>query len=93
MRSSTSHGSTDWACPDSPDLKLSNRLVRTRMPGGVAGEPPVGGPLCRLNRVSAGVVHIPALSDRACGQACRRGRPNLGVLTGPWQRDLRQRAP
>ncbi len=48
MRSSTSHGSTDWACPDSPDLKLSNRLVRTRMPGGVAGEPPVGGPLCRL---------------------------------------------
>lgn len=37
MRSSTSHGSTDWACPDSPDLKLSNRLVRTRMPGGVAG--------------------------------------------------------
>ena len=26
-----------WACPDSHDLKLSNRPVRTRMPGGVAG--------------------------------------------------------
>ena len=24
-------------CPDSPDLKLSNRPVRIRMPGGVAG--------------------------------------------------------
>lgn len=28
-----------WACPGSPDLKLSNRPVRTRMPGGVAGVP------------------------------------------------------
>ena len=27
--------------PDSPDLKLSNRPVRTRMPGGVAGAPPI----------------------------------------------------
>ncbi len=27
--------------PDCPDLKLSNRPVRTRMPGGVAGEPPI----------------------------------------------------
>jgi hypothetical protein len=29
------------------NLKLSNRPVRTRMPGGVAGVPPTGGPLCR----------------------------------------------
>ena len=27
--------------PDSHDLKLSNRPVRTRMPGGVAGAPPM----------------------------------------------------
>jgi hypothetical protein len=32
---------TDWESPDSPDLKLSNRPVRTRTPGGVAGAPPV----------------------------------------------------
>jgi hypothetical protein len=31
------------------NLKLSNRPVRTRMPGGVAGVPPTGGPLCRLS--------------------------------------------
>ena len=30
-----------WACPDSHDLKLSNRPVRTRMPGGVAGVQPI----------------------------------------------------
>jgi len=41
MRSSTSRGSTDLAYPDSPNLKLLNRLVRTRTPGGVAGEPPM----------------------------------------------------
>ena len=28
---------TSWVCPDSHDLNLSNRTVRTRMPGGVAG--------------------------------------------------------
>jgi hypothetical protein len=32
------------------NLKLSNRPVRTRMPGGVAGVPPTGGPLCRLGQ-------------------------------------------
>jgi hypothetical protein len=32
--------STNWDFPGSPrDLNLSNRPVRTRMPGGVAGEP------------------------------------------------------
>jgi hypothetical protein len=33
--------STDWACQGCHDLKLSNRPVRTRMPGGVAGPPPI----------------------------------------------------
>ena len=28
---------TGWGCPDSHDLNFSNRPVRTRMPGGVAG--------------------------------------------------------
>ena len=28
---------TGWVCPDSHDLNFSNRPVRTRMPGGVAG--------------------------------------------------------
>ncbi len=32
--------STKWDCQDCHDLKLSNRPVRTRMPGGVAGAPP-----------------------------------------------------
>ena len=37
-----------WVCRDCPDLKLSNRRVRTRMPGGVAGVSPIAGdPLCR----------------------------------------------
>jgi len=36
--SSRSSGPTKWECPDSPDLNPSNRPVRTRMPGGVAGE-------------------------------------------------------
>src|ERR1700688_1808930 len=35
--SSRSDGQTSWECPGSPDLNLSNRPVRTRMPGGVAG--------------------------------------------------------
>jgi len=30
-----------WGYQDCPDLKLSNRPVRTRMPGGVAGVPPI----------------------------------------------------
>jgi len=37
-----------WECQDCRDLKPSNRPVRTRMPGGVAGVPPTGGPLCRF---------------------------------------------
>ncbi|OXI35401.1 hypothetical protein CFB84_37665 [Burkholderia aenigmatica] len=34
--------------PDSHNLNFPNRPVRTRMPGGVAGERPHGRPLCRL---------------------------------------------
>jgi len=59
-------GSTDWGCPDSPDLKPSNRLVRTRMPGGVAGAPPYGGPLCRLPRRGL-EGQSPRTEDRPCG--------------------------
>ncbi len=44
MQSWTSHRSTDWVCPESPNLKLLNRPVRTRMPGGVGGAEPVGPP-------------------------------------------------
>ena len=40
----------NWDCPASHDLKLSNRPVRTRMPGGVAGVSPSGDPLCRWVR-------------------------------------------
>jgi len=32
---------TGWVCRACHDLKLSNRLVRTRMPGGVAGAQPI----------------------------------------------------
>lgn len=32
---------TGWESPGCHDLKLSNRPVRTRMPGGVAGAPPI----------------------------------------------------
>ena len=35
------HGSTGWDWCDSHNLNLSNRPVRTRMPGGVAGERPM----------------------------------------------------
>lgn len=39
-----------WLTEDLPmNLKRSNRPVRTRMPGDVAGAPPTGGPLCRWN--------------------------------------------
>src|SRR5690606_22619172 len=42
--------STSWGSPGSPrDLNSSNRPVRTRMPGGVAGVPrDYLGPLCRF---------------------------------------------
>src|SRR5690606_32472055 len=47
--------STSWGSPGSPrDLNSSNRPVRTRMPGGVAGVPrDYLGPLCRFR---AGVI-------------------------------------
>ena len=42
--------STGWACPDSHDLNFSNRPVRTRMPGGVAGERPKVAPYADCSR-------------------------------------------
>ncbi|WP_218570158.1 hypothetical protein, partial [Pseudomonas sp. F01002] len=39
---------TGWVYLDSADLNFSNRPVRTRMPGGVAGARPDGRPLCRF---------------------------------------------
>lgn len=44
------HGSTGWDWSGSPDLNYSNRPVRTRMPGGVAGARPDGRPLCRFEK-------------------------------------------
>ena len=38
MPSSPWRGPTSWEYPASHDLNSSNRPVRTRMPGGVAGE-------------------------------------------------------
>ena len=43
-------GPTGWVYLDSADLNFSNRPVRTRMPGGVAGARPDGRPLCRFRR-------------------------------------------
>jgi RNA-directed DNA polymerase len=42
--SSRSDGQTKWGCPDLRNLNLSNRPVRIRMPGGVAGERPLRPP-------------------------------------------------
>jgi len=39
------------ASPDSYDLNFSNRPVRTRMPGGVAGVRLNRRPLCRLTSI------------------------------------------
>jgi hypothetical protein len=50
---------TSWECQDGPDLKLSNRPVRTRMPGGVAGAAVIiAAPLCRLEDLGA-IKNIP----------------------------------
>ncbi|MEN9438248.1 MAG: hypothetical protein RIR09_2903, partial [Pseudomonadota bacterium] len=54
---------TDWACPDCLDLKRSNRPVRTRMPGGVAGAPPTmeapyADVLSRVDELAATALHF-----------------------------------
>ena len=65
--------STSWVCPGSPrNLNSPNRPVRTRMPGGVAGDPrDCLGPLCRFGALEGhteepfekglGVAHLPGL--------------------------------
>jgi len=50
MECSRWRGSTGWVYLDSADLNFSNRPVRTRMPGGVAGARPDGRLLCRFGR-------------------------------------------
>jgi hypothetical protein len=52
--------SADWACQGCHDLKLSNRPVRTRMPGGVAGAQPImAAPYADLTSVRNGVFLQP----------------------------------
>ena len=53
--------STGSGYPVSPDLNFSNRPVRTRMPGGVAGERSVQvRPLCRSTRENVPVYKFGA---------------------------------
>ena len=49
-------------CKLQHDLNHFNRPVRTRMPGGVAGEQPKGCPLCRLRPAWAAVLEVKVLS-------------------------------
>ena len=64
-------------CKARGNLNFSNRPVRTRMPGGVAGERSEGRPLCRLGRV---YMYL-------CKYSCARAnRVNWGDATGPVQR-------
>ena len=52
---------TGWEYPDCHDLKLSNRPVRTRMPGGVAGVQPImAAPYADsgIQRSSSRVIHL-----------------------------------
>jgi hypothetical protein len=65
------HGRTGWGYPVSVDLNFSNRPVRTRMPGGVAGESGYPLPLCRF--------HIGGVSCRSC--LLHVYAPELAVFT------------
>ena len=58
--------STSWVSPGWPrNLNFSNRPVRTRMPGGVAGVPAdLAGPLCRSNRWADAIAG-------SCGRSVR----------------------
>ncbi len=71
VRPAWSHdGLTNLECPGSPNLNLSNRPVRTRMPGGVAGvrshrspPMPIGNPagvrlLARFRGVAAALADV-----------------------------------
>src|SRR5690606_26439174 len=79
--------STSWGSPGSPrDLNSSNRPVRTRMPGGVAGVPrDYLGPLCRLSfgaadsrRLAGGPTERRLLSlDSSRARLFRWGRVRL----------------
>ena len=69
--------STGWVYLDSHNLNFSNRPVRTRMPGGVAGERPLGRPLCRLLGIS---VHAHLNRSRRDAVSCSSVRENLGPI-------------
>ena len=72
-------GSTDWVYLDSADLNFSNRPVRTRMPGGVAGARPDGRLLCRFFKRQKSTQKG---SPRASGPSLRLGVPSLRHLSG-----------
>ena len=83
---------SEWACPETHDLKLSNRPVRTRMPGAVggvrsilAGPYPDGAPR-RLSGFGLG----PRRGEPRCQPRRRRGRvagPHNEPTTIGWQRE------
>ena len=52
-----------WGCQACPDLKLTNRPVRTRMPGGVAGVPPMEAPYADRARFEARRLHCKYLFE------------------------------
>ena len=60
-------GSTGWVYLDSADLNFSNRPVRTRMPGGVAGARPDGRPLCRFSIAERNQMACPCIRPGFAG--------------------------
>ena len=74
-------GPTGWVYLDSADLNFSNRPVRTRMPGGVAGARPDGRPLCRFVKQPQKYPKRPCPSVRP---SLRSGVPRSGPA--PWAR-------
>ena len=74
-------GPTGWVYLDSADLNFSNRPVRTRMPGGVAGARPDGRPLCRFVKQPQKEPKRPCPGVRP---SLRSGVPRSGPA--PWAR-------
>ena len=63
LRADDPDGPTNWGYPVSVDLNFSNRPVRTRMPGGVAGERATAPPMPISN----------SQTNRIDARACRAG--------------------
>jgi hypothetical protein len=70
----TFNGPTRWVYPVSPDLNFSNRPVRTRLPGGVAGEERKLSPLCRLRLLLLFRGRVRAGASAFQGGRCGRER-------------------